>query len=196
MRLHIALAAAASLATLAVPNAAHAVQQGFAGPYAPANWTLTKIEGNGSVDTGATPGSLSLTGSNAYWNPKSSNTDYTTTAAAAGSVSFDWNYSSIDYFNEDGFGYLLNGTYTQLSDVSSGASGTTGFNVALGDTFGFRMITFSDQQGPGRATITNFSAPTASVPGPLPLFGAGAAYGWSRRLRRRIAGSPVSQPRP
>ena len=25
-----------------------------------------------------------------------------------------------------------------------------------------------------------------SVPGPLPLFGAGAAFGWSRRLRRRI----------
>jgi len=26
----------------------------------------------------------------------------------------------------------------------------------------------------------------ASVPGPLPLLGAGAAFGWSRRLRRRI----------
>jgi hypothetical protein len=28
--------------------------------------------------------------------------------------------------------------------------------------------------------------PSADVPGPLPLFGAGAAYGWSRRLRQRI----------
>ena len=28
--------------------------------------------------------------------------------------------------------------------------------------------------------------PAASVPGPLPLFGAGAAFGWSRKLRRRI----------
>ncbi|MCX5950692.1 MAG: hypothetical protein NT158_05890, partial [Cyanobacteria bacterium] len=27
---------------------------------------------------------------------------------------------------------------------------------------------------------------TASVPSPLPLFGAAAAYGWSRQLRRRI----------
>lgn len=26
------------------------------------------------------------------------------------------------------------------------------------------------------------------VPGPLPLFGAAAAFGWSRRLRRRISG--------
>ena len=25
----------------------------------------------------------------------------------------------------------------------------------------------------------------ASVPGPLPLLGAGAAFGWSRRLRKR-----------
>ena len=30
------------------------------------------------------------------------------------------------------------------------------------------------------------------VPGPLPLLGAGAAFGWSRRLRRRL---PVSQRR-
>lgn len=27
--------------------------------------------------------------------------------------------------------------------------------------------------------------PPASVPGPLPLLGAGAAFGWSRRLRKR-----------
>ena len=32
-----------------------------------------------------------------------------------------------------------------------------------------------------------------SVPGPLPLFGAGAAFGWSRRLRKRIA-APLSTP--
>jgi hypothetical protein len=36
-------------------------------------------------------------------------------------------------------------------------------------------------------------APTAAVPGPLPLLGAGAAFGWSRRLRRRIA-APLSTP--
>ena len=29
--------------------------------------------------------------------------------------------------------------------------------------------------------------PAAAVPGPLPLLGAGAAFGWSRRLRKRIA---------
>jgi MYXO-CTERM domain-containing protein len=37
------------------------------------------------------------------------------------------------------------------------------------------------------------SDPTSSVPGPLPLLGAGAAFGWSRRLRKRIA-TPLSTP--
>jgi MYXO-CTERM domain-containing protein len=35
--------------------------------------------------------------------------------------------------------------------------------------------------------------PGATVPGPLPLLGAGAAFGWSRRLRKRIA-APLSTP--
>jgi hypothetical protein len=43
----------------------------------------------------------------------------------------------------------------------------------------------------GNTTISNFSAP---VPGPLPLLGVGAAFGYSRRLRRRInlSTGPVS----
>ncbi|MCP9786030.1 hypothetical protein [Cyanobium sp. N5-Cardenillas] len=31
--------------------------------------------------------------------------------------------------------------------------------------------------------------PATSVPGPVPLFGAAAAFGWSRRLKRRITAS-------
>jgi hypothetical protein len=34
---------------------------------------------------------------------------------------------------------------------------------------------------------------SAAVPGPLPLLGAGAAFGWSRRLRKRIS-APLSTP--
>ena len=38
------------------------------------------------------------------------------------------------------------------------------------------------------------SDPTSSVPGPLPLLGAGAAFGWSRRLRKRIATPLITPP--
>ena len=43
------------------------------------------------------------------------------------------------------------------------------------------------------------SAPTGgtgatAAPGPLPLLGAGAAFGWSRRLRKRIATPLITQP--
>ena len=34
----------------------------------------------------------------------------------------------------------------------------------------------------------------APVPGPLPLLGAGAAFGWSRRLRKRIAAPLITPP--
>jgi hypothetical protein len=37
-------------------------------------------------------------------------------------------------------------------------------------------------------------APAAAVPGPLPLLGAGAAFGWSRRLRKRIAAPLITPP--
>ena len=38
------------------------------------------------------------------------------------------------------------------------------------------------------------SPSTAAVPGPLPLLGAGAAFGWSRRLRKRIAAPLITPP--
>ncbi|MCX5947249.1 MAG: hypothetical protein NTY67_03365 [Cyanobacteria bacterium] len=35
---------------------------------------------------------------------------------------------------------------------------------------------------------------SSSVPGPLPLFGAGVAFSWSRRLRKRIATPLITTP--
>jgi hypothetical protein len=39
------------------------------------------------------------------------------------------------------------------------------------------------------AQVAVYTAPTQPAPGPLPLFGAGAAFGFSRQLRKRIQGS-------
>ena len=42
-------------------------------------------------------------------------------------------------------------------------------------------------------SIKVYIGPPDAAPGPLPLFGAGAAFGWSRRLSKRIS-SPLSTP--
>lgn len=118
------------------------------------------------------------------------NSDFTTIAAATGPVSFDWSFFSHRLHSPDGFGYLLNGSFTQLADQSSLGSGSSQFNVLAGDVFGFRAYTLDNEVGAGTATISNFSAPFSDptpVPGPLPLLGAGAAFSCSRRLRRRIS---------
>jgi len=178
----------ASAAALTPPAKAVQLQQDFAGPYAPANWTLTTNGGDGSVNTAGAPSSITLNGSDSGSN-NFINTDYTISAAASGPVSFNWNYSTEDSPGFDGFGYLLNGAFTQLADFDS--LGSSQFNVANGDIFGFRVFSTDDIFGRGTATISNFSAP---VPGPLPLLGVGAAFSYSRRLRRRtsLAHGPVS----
>ena len=45
----------------------------------------------------------------------------------------------------------------------------------------------------GTSESINVYIGTTATPGPLPLFGAAAAFGWSRRLRKRIA-APLSTP--
>ena len=41
---------------------------------------------------------------------------------------------------------------------------------------------------PAASATVKYAIASAPVPGPLPLFGAAAAFGWSRRLRQRIGG--------
>jgi hypothetical protein len=42
-------------------------------------------------------------------------------------------------------------------------------------------------------TIENSFQQTQTVPGPVPLLGAGAAFGFSRKLRRRLKGATLAQ---
>ncbi|MFN9646108.1 MAG: hypothetical protein ACK6BG_13560 [Cyanobacteriota bacterium] len=39
---------------------------------------------------------------------------------------------------------------------------------------------------PATSTTVTYAIATSPVPGPLPLFGAAAAFGWSRQLRARL----------
>ena len=85
--LTLAVASNASAATVTV--------FGFQDEYAPSNWTFTNSNADGSVNTSQAPTSISLTGGN-NGSSDPGNTDYTTTAAAAGEVMFDWDYSTFD----------------------------------------------------------------------------------------------------
>lgn len=79
---------------------------------------------------------------------------------------------------------------------SSPGSGTiSGFVVPQGQTFGFRISTTNNLSLEPFLDISDFTATFAStttaVPGPLPLAGGLAAFGWSRALRKRITPSPL-----
>lgn len=107
-------------------------------------------------------------------------------------MSFDWSYTTEDLPGLDPFGYLLNGSFNLLTGTGSDSqSGSAAFNVVAGDVFGFRQNTGDSLFGRASTTISKFNAPP--VPGPLSLLGAGAAFGWSRRLRHRIA-QPLATP--
>lgn len=64
-------------------------------------------------------------------------------------------------------------------DISSISFKTT---AGTGDIFAFDNMTIGSRQ----------QVKSSAVPGPLPLFGAGAAFGWSRKLRRRIGTAAIT----
>ncbi len=153
---------------------------------------MSNSNADGSVNTSGAPASISLTGGDNNSN-SSGTTSYTTTAAAAGTVTFNWNYSTDDAVTSfDPFGYLLNGSFTQVTNDGGGVvqNGTSTFNVLAGDSFGFRISTNDNIAGRGSVTISNFSAPApvpASVPEPstvlsfLVLGGLGAGLKYLNR---------------
>ncbi|PSN15352.1 PEP-CTERM sorting domain-containing protein [filamentous cyanobacterium CCT1] len=165
----------------------------FTGSYTPANFTLTNENADGFVDTSGAPASISITGGD-NGSFFSGSTKFLTTAAAAGLVSFNWNYSTLDGPFFDPFGFSLNGTFTQLTDNNGGQlqSGTALFNVLLGDVFGFEVQTVDNIIGSATATISNFSAPEPiPTPALLPgLIGLGVA---ALRKRKGEALAEVSE---
>ena len=189
--LGLVTAGLASAFALTAPSHAVTLQSGFAGDYAPANWTTTVVYGDGSVDTTGAPGSITLTGGSI--GVFGGDTTYTANATAAGQVSFSWDYSRA-FSGFSIFRYIINSNGTLITSGYGATTGITSFNVAVGDIFGFGVgNSGSVPFGLATVTISNFSAPipssapaTSSVPGPLPILGLAAAFGFSRKLRKRI----------
>lgn len=77
---------------------------------------------------------------------------------------------------------------SNIHNIIFGASGITG---TLQYT-AFTNVTTNVTTVSGGTIVINVNdpnPPTTAVPGPLPVLGAGAAFGYSRRLRRRILSS-------
>jgi len=135
---------------------------GFSGAYEPDNWTLTNSNADGNVNTALAPNSITLTGGDNGGDDGGDNsgtTDYTIAAVADGTLSFAWNYTSLDQDGPqfDPFLFLLNGT-TQLSDDGGGSTQLGNFSISLltGETFGFRIATVNNLRGGANVTISNF----------------------------------------
>jgi len=114
----------------------------------------------------------------------------------------------------DIFQLVLNGSPLAASSVGSSADGLSGTNPLLGNgliggsyfyglwndvalapglnTFSINTTSFAPGTLSGGAFVYFSPVSQASVPGPLPLFGTMAAFGYSRKLRAKIKLSSTS----
>lgn len=169
------LAAYAAAGTAAA--VAGAANADFTGAYDHANWTF--ITGSDASITIADATTLEITGANAGLADLAT---YSILAAATGTVSFDWEYSSVDVGNWDYGGYFNTDGFMTLANNNTQGSGSVSFNVVMGEEFGFFVFSADGSFGPGVLKITNFSAPIPA-PASLALLAAGA-FGMVRRQRQ------------
>jgi hypothetical protein len=170
------LGAALAIALVATQEA----KADFVGVYAIGNFAVTNTDNGGqpsgtfgfasTSDDGVT---VLFTGSESG-SGLPGTTEWLIDAAAAGTVSFDWSFTTQDIPGFQSGGYLVNNVYTELSDGSglsdtvTAITGNVTFTVTQGEQFGFEMDTLDNQFFSGLMTISDFSAPTASSTGAVP----------------------------
>ncbi len=152
---------------------------GFQGAFAPANWTVGLVNSNGGVNTAGAPASITLNGSD-NGTGTAGQTNYTIPITFTGTVTFTYNYSTVDAGFFDPFGYTVNGVFTPVvNGFVLTQTGTVSVNVSAGDVFGFSQRTLDNIFGPGNTTITNFSGPASILLTPTQTAGlpSGSPFG-------------------
>lgn len=139
---------------------------GFAGYYAPENWSINDTAANeGFVDTSGAPNTITIVGpDDASSTPGM--IDFSIQVPASGTFSFDWLYASADSATWDS-GWYINGQEFLLSN-ENGHSGQISIPVNAGDVIGWRVRSVDSLFGAGILTISNFSAPGFGVQIPEP----------------------------
>jgi len=114
-------------------------QTGFDGTYAPANW-VTSITGssNGTIDATGAPANIVMTSSDGLIGDGSTN--WTITLPCSGTLSFNWNYTTVHGPYYDYPLYSINGGTPQFFngyDVFGldTQSGTQTLTLNAGDVF-------------------------------------------------------------
>jgi hypothetical protein len=97
-------------------------------------------------------------------------------------------------FTGAGTAFVIDPAYNFSDSIVSSATfnGTT--LASLGFTTSGLIGTWSFTGTSETIQVVLGNPPAAAVPGPLPLLGIGAAFGWSRRLRKRIAAPLITPP--
>jgi MYXO-CTERM domain-containing protein len=90
----------------------------------------------------------------------------------------------------------INSSYISNAPINSSATfnGTTLAGLGFTTTGLIGTWTLNGTSESIQVILGAPTPPGTTVPGPLPLLGAGAAFGWSRRLRKRIAAPLITPP--
>jgi hypothetical protein len=118
-------------------------------------------------------------------------TSFTGTASLSGASSFSGPITAglTGDYDGSGGGFGINPSYVSGSAIFSSATFSGQTLAGLGLTAPGVLGTWSLVPGDNQIQLVLSPAP---VPGPLPLLGAAAAFGWSRRLRSRVTASKTS----
>ncbi len=108
-------------------------------------------------------------------------------------TSFSFNFEGTQYDASDDPNatvFIDNGVFLGLDyniDTQPAFSFVPGFFAVDEAFFSYDLVPGTGQGGIGSLTFTRVVKPeTSAVPGPLPLLGAAAFFGYSRRLRQRM----------
>lgn len=98
--------------------------------------------------------------------------------------SFNVNSFETANITQGTVGFSLDGVNYTSFNFNSNGSVATNFSAGAGQSiFVQTSATFSNSLNTGLFRINSFTV--EEVPGPLPILGAAAAFGWSRKLKRK-----------
>jgi hypothetical protein len=157
-------------------------------------FTVKNTTADGFVQIAVDGLSFVLTGGNTG-SGTAGTTDFTTIAATAATIMFQYSYSAFDTPGFDSAGYIVGTARVQLADTD-GEAGAASFSPAAGQTYGWYVATQDNTGEPGVLTVT-FTPTQTTVPEPcglvLGLSGATTfVLTWRRRVYSRTDGRSKS----